>query len=248
MARKVFVSYKYSDPLVQNMGLWARGTCRDYVDVVAQLLEDIHIYKGEEDGIDLSNFKRDTIESHLKEKIRDSSVTAVLVSKGMKTLAVEADQWIPWEVSYSLREHAREDRVSRANGVLAVIIPDEYGRYDYYFQPSGCVRCNVVTHRTDQLFEILRNNMFNKTSPFIQSCLSQVHNTTYHVGSDHSYIPQVKWSDFILNPDYYISLAINLRDRISEFNVQKVVQKVLPTIPTTYGPSLQDILSLPSYS
>jgi hypothetical protein len=140
-----------------------------------------------------------------------------------------------------LKEHAREDRISRANGVLAVIIPDENGRYDYYFQPSGCPNCGVVTHRTDQLFEILRNNMFNKQAPLTQSCLSQVHNTTYHVGSDHSFIPQVKWHDFILNPDYYISLAINLRDRISEFNVQKVVQRVIPTIPTSYGPTLDDI-------
>lgn len=168
MARKVFVSYKYNDPFVYKIG--NLGTCRDYVDIIMDLLEDVHIYKGEEDGNDLSQFKDDTIRTYLKDKIRDSSVTIVLISQGMKSYEPEEDQWIPWEISYSLREKNFEGRTSAPNGLLGVIIPDQFGAYNHYFEYSNCSICNVRTHKTQNLFSILKNNMFNRKAPTTQSC------------------------------------------------------------------------------
>src|SRR4051812_48025724 len=124
MARKVFVSYKYADDQVQGPDL----TCRDYVDAIAEVLDGIEIYKGEDDDNDLSHFKDETIRTHLKEKIRDSSITIVLISKGMKEAGIsERDQWIPWEVKYSLLRNAYGERRSNSNGILAVILPDKDG-------------------------------------------------------------------------------------------------------------------------
>lgn len=222
MARKVFVSYKHADSLVYPIGL--RGTCRDYVDAIMAKLEDVEIYKGEDGDNDLSAFKDTTIRTHLKEKIRDSSVTAVLITKGMKESRRELDQWIPWEVKYSLRRKAYGERRSNSNGMLAVIIPDEAGRYDHYYQPTNCVHCNTVTHKTSQLFEIISKNMFNKKAPSIAICPSSNHSTSIHLGNDYSYIHPVKWDDFIRNPSYYIDVAIQLRDNIHNYNIQKRVK------------------------
>lgn len=59
----------------------------------------------------------------------------------------EKSQWIPWEISYSLRETTRNDRTSHNNAVLAVILPDKNGSYDYY--------------STDILFPIMKANILN---------------------------------------------------------------------------------------
>lgn len=219
MGKKIFVSYKYSDPLVQGFGT----KCRDYVDAIQQRINDVHVYKGEEDGNDLSAFKKMTIQSRLKEKIRDSSITVVLISKGMKTAQSERDQWMPWEVKYSLLKTTVDGRTSWPNGLLAVVIPDEIGSYSYYFTPAGCAHCNTINHNTEWLFEILRNNTFNRKQPRLNVCTNPFHISTIHLGVDHSYMHQVKWGDFIQNPDYYIDIASGMRDRAAEFDIQKRV-------------------------
>ncbi len=230
MGKKVFVSYKYADNKVRPVD---RGsllanltptTARDYVNILQSAITDgVHTYKGEEDGNDLSEFSDDTIETELKRKIQDSSVTIVLVSKGMKGYEDEADQWIPWEISYSLKEIAAADRTSRPNGLLAVILPDENGSYSYYL--DECSHCDTRTHKTNTLFEVLRNNMFNlkNSETYASTCFMQ-HGQVYS-GMDHSYAYQVKWDDFMADHELYIDHAATLRDNIENYDIQKVIKK-----------------------
>lgn len=227
MANKVFVSNKYADAQVASLDDRSSTTARAYVDKIIDALEDgdVAIYKGEEDGEDLSALTDDTIWNSLKERIKDSTVTIVLVSKGMKTIERENEQWIPQEIAYSLKEIERNGRISKTSGMLAVILPEADGSYDHYFEYSNCPTCNTRTHKVSELFEILRNNMFNKKEPTKQSCSSPTHNSSYHVGADHSYIHQVEWHRFIKNPSMYIQRAADLRDRLDEFEIQKVPVK-----------------------
>jgi len=167
-------------------------TARDYVDLLEQYFEDGYIYKGEREGEDLGNFKDETIESHLRDKIFDSSVTIVLISKNMKELGVnEDDQWIPWEISYSLKEKTREDRTSATNAMLAVVLPNESDGYQYFIEHNPCSHCNSVTWKTHTLFNILGKNMFNRKQPKQARCTNRLCGRVFHTGDDHSYIHPV---------------------------------------------------------
>lgn len=229
MGRNVFVSYKYMDQQVQKLqdryyddvnGVkqWInRATrCRDYVDdIMTTLTADDHVYVGEKDGESLEDFARGTIGSKLADKLFRSSVTIVLISKGMKDpVKQEQHQWIPWEISYSLKEQTREDQKSRTNGVLAVVVPDEMGSYEYYITRNE--PCNCRTLNTPFLFQILAENMFNVKQPNCREC-----NGSLIYYGDYSYIQSVKWIDFKAEPSKYIDKAIELRDRKDEFNLRK---------------------------
>lgn len=225
MGHKIFISYKYGDTSVQRLARTPYGEptiVRHYVDEIqARLKEGDHINKGELDGEDLSQFKDETIASKLRDKIYDSSVTVVLISPRMKELYTpEKDQWIPWEISYSLREVPRADRVSRANALLGVVLPDVNGFCEYVITnraccPSGCIYLN----RTN-LFAIIKENTFNRKRPPQHTCNIQDIIWDY----PFSYMHIVSWPTFISNMDRAIEEAIAIRDRISEFDIHKQVR------------------------
>ena len=228
MARKVFVSYKYGDTYVEDLNVYedtfwgkqkVQTKARHYVDELMTILEDDdHIYKGEDDDESLESLADSTIGSKLGDKIFDSSVTIVLISKGMKEIFTsEKDQWIPWEISYSLKQQDRQGQKSKTNGVIAVILPDELGSYEYYITRDS--ECNCRSLNTPFLFQILRDNMFNIKEPNRKVC-----NNSWVYSGDCSYIQSVKWSDFINNPSRFIDKSIELRDRKEEFTLVKTIK------------------------
>lgn len=227
MGKKIFVSYKYSDsdvpPLTENIlaEIFNPTTVRNYVDNLQTLLDaGDNINKGEADGEDLSDFKDSTIQSKLRDKIYDSSVTIVMISPNMKELWThESDQWIPWEISYSLKEHTRNGRTSQTNAMLAIVLPDRNGSYDYYIERRICQGCFCDFQNTNILFQIHRANLFNVKVPSYKACTSG--NNIY--AGDYSYIRTVRWNDFIGFPSSHISQAELLNDKIATFNITKTI-------------------------
>ena len=148
--RKIFVSYKYIDADVQSLPSVVEPTwpC-DYVDYIKNnLLKENDIYKGENSDEDISLWEEEEIWEHLKDKIYDSTITIVLISPNMKEPRKwQRSQWIPWDISFSVRETTRSNRTSHRNALLAVILPDRNGSYTYYDK--------------DNLFPILKSNIEN---------------------------------------------------------------------------------------
>lgn len=220
MGKAVFVSYKYSDRLVRPIpGVTGITTVRNYVDKVSEVLEDgDHLYKGEDDGEDMSTLKDPTIASKLGDKIFYSSITIVLISKGMREYhTAEKEQWIPWEISYSLKEQSRAGGKSKTNAVLAVVLPDETGSYDYYIEQNP--QCNSRTLKTNTLFQILSDNMFNVKNPDTRECNGK---TIYNGYS--SYIHSVEWGEFVKNPNKYIEIANSIREKLADYEITKKVK------------------------
>jgi len=224
MGKKIFVSYKYGDNKVKKLDRvpwYEETTVRHYVDELQEKLDKAdHIYKGEADGEDLSDFTDETIWSKLRDKIYDSSITIVMISKNMKErYSTDETQWIPWEISYSLSEYTRNDRTSKTNAVLAVVIPDENGRDDYYWEERACCVDGCTNFFTSDLFGILKNNMFNKKNPRKYFCT----NKSVIQKDYHSYIYSVKWEKFIRNINFYLNIAMSINENIDDYNIQKTV-------------------------
>lgn len=158
MGRKIFVSYKYWDSDVYPVPKFSNGNpkVRDYVSWLEDKFTNRteHYYKGESDDEDLSGYSEAYIWRKLKDKIYDSSLTIILISPNMKeAYRWEKSQWIPWEISYSLRLTPRSSYTSQRNAILAVVLPNRKGSYDYYNQRN--------------LFPILQENINNGYIPVV---------------------------------------------------------------------------------
>lgn len=226
MPRKIFVTYKYGDSDVRPMpsaGILVPTTARHYVDYLEDLLDvNDHIYKGENDNESLAGFKDETIESRLRDKIFDTSITLVLISKNMKDPAMkESDQWIPWEISYSLKEMTRGGRASGTNGMVAVVLPDRSGSYGYFVNqicPNGC-----LSWEQNFAFAIIGKNMFNRKHAKTSTCTNYPTHLV-HTGDDHSYMYPIKWDTFVLDINRYIGWASYLSQNLDDFEITKVVE------------------------
>ena len=119
----------------------------------------------------------------------------------MKTLwKAEKDQWIPQEISYSLKEITHNGtQKSKSNALIYVILPDKCNSYDYFIQKKE-------TYRYDKIFSIMKNNLNN-----------------YKYGGDINYAVIVKWDTFLSNYSNYINMAIKKQESIFNYNVCKQI-------------------------
>lgn len=226
MGYKIFVSYKYHDssvyPLENMYGNYNLNTnVRSYVDRFEQYLNNTNnISKTEPGNENLSYLSDEQIEERLKPRIFDSSVTIVFISPKMKDPYIsERNQWIPWEIAYSLKETTRADRTSHSNAVLAVVLPDENNSYSYYIDPYGYSNGVGTGYYGDRVFSIIRKNMNNRIWHIPNS------NGLYPISEtdETSYIPSVSWNNFAYNPMYYIECAVRRKELKNNYKINTKV-------------------------
>ena len=224
MAKKIFISYKYKDDNVEPFAELNSTTARDYVDKLQNILEEYdNINKGEEDGEDLSSLSETVIENKLKDRLYDSSITIVLISKNMREVYLqEKQQWIPWEISYSLKEITRGGRTSRINALIGIVLPDVNGSYDHAIIAKECQNCKCNIWQTNNLFKIIKNNTFNlkKKNEYLKDCSNKNNVYTGQI----SYMDLIRWEVFIKNPQRYIEEAIQRKNNIFDYNITKELQ------------------------
>lgn len=236
---KIFVSYKYKDKDVYNYPYFREYeltqdtdyqiTARHYVNYLEELIWQEHIYKWEKDGESMAEFSDEMIDTKLKGKIFDSSVTIVLISPNMINPNLsEKDQRIPNEISYSLRDNKKRwDKTSKTNAILAIILPDLSWSYEYACYRSNC---GALIWKTNNFFKIIGKNMFN-TKERWDRCASC---SSYHYDkNDHSYIFPVTWDDFIRDHNKYINHVLELKDKVEEFNLTKTLDNRI-SIPFSF--------------
>ncbi len=141
MDKRVFISYKF-------------GEGNKYRDkLINRLDQGSYKYLGEtKTSNDISHLNEATIGSLLSDKLYSTHVTIVLVTPN-----INKSNWIPWEISYSLRLINKSHRNSTRNGIVAVVIPDRNNSYDYVIK-----RTDEGREINTQAFpDILKRNMFN---------------------------------------------------------------------------------------
>lgn len=217
MGKKIFISYKYADSNVRAIQGINSTTVRNYVDILQSKIDSSdHINKGEDDGEDMSTLADSTIASKLGDKIFDSSLTIVFISQGMKDNLPENEQWIPWEISYSLRNQSRKGGNSKTNAMLGVVLPDKSGSYEWYYKYNP--ECKSITHLNQQLFTILRENMFNIKAPQTRTC-----NGTIIYNGESSYIKTALWDDFIRQINWHIEKALEIWKKHDQYKIRKSI-------------------------
>ena len=222
MGHKIFASYKYADDQVANLSGQSNSTVRDYVDELENYFDSSsHIYKGESSGEDLSQLSEETIWSKLRDRIFDSTMTIVFISPGMKVSGTkEKDQWIPWEVSFSLRTSKRKNQngdtyTSNPNAMLAIVLPDANDSYNYFFDKCNCCDSGCTIYNNHNIFAIMRQNMFNRKSADKRIC--EIGSTIWQ--GDHSYICCARWNDFIQNAESYIDESYERQKNIENYDI-----------------------------
>ncbi len=186
MARKTFISYKYSE-------------ARDLRDrIIAALGDDATFYRGEtSDSPDLTDTSTENIKRNLRNMMYDTSVTIVILSPNIKQ-----SKWIDWEIEYCLKSITRKDRTSHTNGVVGVIMKVN-GSYDWLkYSVKEDDGCTVSYYHSEKLYDIINKNRFNQNPPVYScptcKCINRLKG---------SYIAIVEEDEFLANPNYYIENA-----------------------------------------
>jgi hypothetical protein len=226
MGRKFFISYKYADNSVYRIDNQLT-TVRTYVDLLIAKIkngDEEHKYEGERNNEDLSKLSEDYIWQLLRNKLYDTTLTIVLISPQMKEYnKADIEQWIPWEIRYSLQNSSRDGRTSSTNALLGVVLPDTNNQYTYFVNSYTC-SCGKMTYTlfsVNVIFNIMAKHICNRKSPVIHPC-SQYSNQQIHTNNP-SYMPIVCWEEFYKNPQPHIDNALVIRDRLSEYIISKQI-------------------------
>jgi len=204
MATKVFISFRFSDG-------------KEIKDELVDLFDESTEVINRSEDVDRSQMSKDTIQEYLYEKLKDTSVTIVLLTPEAvsyrKNWIGNYDDWL-----YDELRHSLEDRNNnRTNGVVAVYTDDAK---DMILESSShyCAHCQETKPcRTLKSFDNLaRKNMLNIKQSYKKNPCNDLYDDSHD-----SYISLVSLEEFKQDYTKYIDNAKDKRDRLHEFNIYK---------------------------
>ena len=201
MARKTFISYKYSE--AQNV--------RDAI--LKSLGEDASYYQGEtSDSPDLTDTSTENIKELLTGMMYNTSVTIVVISPNIKL-----SKWIDWEIEYCLKEISREGRTSKTNGIVGVI-QKVNGAYDWFeSQSKNLDGCSASWYVEDFVHDIIRKNRYNqKPKRYLCSLCKTIDPLC------GSYISYVEEATFLESAQKYIENAFDKSENAESYELVKL--------------------------
>jgi hypothetical protein len=200
LARKTFISYKYSE-------------AKDLRDRILEILgDDARYYQGEtSEAPDMSDQTTDYIKEKLKDMIYSTSVTIIVISPNMKK-----SKWIDWEIEYSLKQIKRGDRTSGTNGVLGVVM--KYSGDYSWLRPTttNSDGHTAILTNSEYLYEIITDNRFNQ-EPKEYTC-NVCKNVDFLTGS---YISLINEDDFLVDPNKYINNAYDKSKNTVNYTISR---------------------------
>lgn len=199
MAKKVFISFRFSDGA-------------DIKERIVSKLTSLNIIINKSESVNRSSMTEDTIKRYLYEKLADSSITIVLLTPKAinyeKNIISKLDDWLYDELRYSL-----EDRVNNiTNGVIAVYTKE--AKASLIVENGDSVSINDFNN-------LVRKNMFNIKSQYKHNPNINLYDRDY----DH-YISLVSLEDFMSDPQKYIDIATKKRKEVYKYNLVKSMDRI----------------------
>ncbi len=200
MARKTFISYKYSE-------------AKDLRDtIIKKLGKDSQFYQGETSGSsDLTDTSTENIKKNLTDMMHNTSVTIVIVSPNIKQ-----SKWIDWEIEYCLKEITRQDRTSKTNGIVCVIQKVNGGYGWFKTKNQGTDGCFVTSYSEHLIYEIISKNRYNQNpQKYICNSCQTINPLT------GSYISYIEEETFLADPQKYIENAFDKSEDVDGYDLTK---------------------------
>lgn len=200
--RKVFVSFRFED---------GEEIKKDLIDHLIK--KDLIIDKSE--NIDRRELSEETIKKYLFEKLKDSSITIVLLTPmavNYERTIEGIDDWLYDELRYSL--YNREN--NPINGVIAVYTKEAK---QYLIRTTEHI-CNVCKEKqtVDSILEfdnLIRDNMFNIKQKFKLNKCDGIYDLDYDV-----YISLISLEDFLKESKKYIDIAFEKRNIAENYTIK----------------------------
>lgn len=204
MARKVFISFRFSD------GNYYKKKLEELFDASTEVINS-------SEDVDRSSMSENTIQKYLYDKLKHTSVTIVLLTpesvRHKKNHLGNYDDWMYDEIRYSLED--RQD--NRCNGLIAIYVPEA----ESLVLEHSVHKCEICkkekTCISIKYFDnLVRKNMMNIKPSFKHNKCTNL----YDRDSD-SYCSLVSWNEFISNHEYYIDQAAKKRELCSQYKIEK---------------------------
>ena len=199
MARKVFISFRYKDG-------------NKYKEYLSKLFSYSDTIINCSENQDRSKMSEETIKRYLYDKLKNTSVTIVLLTpeavkhqKKYNGFSYEYDDWIYDELKYSLDD--REN--NRCNGIIAVYTPEAK---DLVVDTSS----NTDTTIIKDFDNLVSRNMFNIKPSYKHNSKDGIYDRNLD-----SYCSLISWDSFINDFDMYIEIAEKKREHKEQYDITK---------------------------